>query len=464
MGSLELSNPGLTPAELDSIRSNGRRLWIAIGLILLFFLLAFAGWVAWKLTATGADHYTRALSQSEAGNFSSAVIELKNALTENPDDTAARLLLGSLYVELGDGNSGRKEYEIAAALGADAELSKLGLLRARFLQGGRREVISGLDGLASTHREAALLRGDVLTALGRLEPAEVAFTTLLDSNPKDIKALHGLARIGLERGDFDFAKKTLETAQSLSTVSVTGWLLQADVAFRTQEFGQARAAFEEALLRQPDHFGARVGLVRSLLELREPAATKSHLDELHQISPQMPLVNYLRGVAAAQLGEPALAQEALLSTLRVARHHVDARTLLASIFYQQGQMEEAKEAILQVLRRRPGHVASRKLLAAVYIASGRFGDAITSLEVALDSAPGDAELLAMLGQAYLGKGCPMMLGGHSSWHPRVRPKQTTSQWAWPAAISNWVMMRLHCENCVASSSAIRPLCRPLLRW
>ena len=242
MGSLELSNPGLTPEELDSIRSNRRRLWIAIGLILLFFLLAFAGWVAWKLTATGADHYTRALSQSEAGNFSSAVIELKNALTENPDDTAARLLLGSLYVELGDGNSARKEYEIAAALGADAELSKLGLLRARFLQGGRREVISGLDGLASTHREAALLRGDVLTALGRLEPAEVAFTTLLDSNPKDIKALHGLARIGLERGDFDFAKKTLETAQSLSTVSVTGWLLQADVAFRTQEFGQARLA------------------------------------------------------------------------------------------------------------------------------------------------------------------------------------------------------------------------------
>src|SRR5262245_19829779 len=54
-----------------------------------------------------------------SGELNSAVIELKNALQEQPDLAAARYELGTVYLLLGDPESARKELNRALDLGYD---------------------------------------------------------------------------------------------------------------------------------------------------------------------------------------------------------------------------------------------------------------------------------------------------------------------------------------------------------
>ena len=66
---------------------------------------------------TSTEHTNRAQSHLDEGEHRAALIELKNALLKNPDNTQARLLMGQLHVTLGDGASAEKELLHASELG-----------------------------------------------------------------------------------------------------------------------------------------------------------------------------------------------------------------------------------------------------------------------------------------------------------------------------------------------------------
>ncbi len=66
------------------------------------------------LNSAHADDYVReAEAYLEKGEAKAAVIQLKNALQENPANIEARLMLGRIYLQAGDGASAEKEFERA---------------------------------------------------------------------------------------------------------------------------------------------------------------------------------------------------------------------------------------------------------------------------------------------------------------------------------------------------------------
>ncbi len=92
-----------------------------------FFLTAFA--LAVSLAALpgcskeASSQKSLALAkQAQAkGDTKAAVIDLKNALQKDPENRDARLLLGKLYDEMGDGASAEKELREASRLGESAD-------------------------------------------------------------------------------------------------------------------------------------------------------------------------------------------------------------------------------------------------------------------------------------------------------------------------------------------------------
>ena len=89
----------------------------------------------------------RAFAHRAAGDLVAAAIELKSALQIEPKNAAARLALGHVYLELGDGAAAAKEFRQAIASGQSSRETEIGLLRSRLLSGEYAEVLEGLSWL-----------------------------------------------------------------------------------------------------------------------------------------------------------------------------------------------------------------------------------------------------------------------------------------------------------------------------
>src|SRR6266404_20108 len=84
---------------------------------------------------TDQEHVQRARDFQAQGKLESAVIELRNALQQNPKNAEARLRLGEIYVDLGLGEQAELELNKAKELGTDADALKVPKGRALLLRG-----------------------------------------------------------------------------------------------------------------------------------------------------------------------------------------------------------------------------------------------------------------------------------------------------------------------------------------
>ena len=93
-------------------------------------------WLFLKITTdSGLVGWGEPVVEGRADTVRAAVIELKNALQRDPDNAEARLLLGEVYVLVGDGAAAEKELGVAERLGIEKAKFVVALGRALLLQG-----------------------------------------------------------------------------------------------------------------------------------------------------------------------------------------------------------------------------------------------------------------------------------------------------------------------------------------
>ena len=165
----------------------------------------------------------------QKGEARAAIIQLKNLLQKEPDNAAARLLLGSIYIETGEALSADKELRKAKSLGL-AQQQVMPLLGKAWLMLGQADRI-----LAEIADDAALppamlaLRGDALLALDRRDEARTLYTRMLEAHPDQAEALLGLARIAALEQQTAAAKLLLAQALKSAPASIDALRLQGDL-------------------------------------------------------------------------------------------------------------------------------------------------------------------------------------------------------------------------------------------
>ncbi len=121
----------------------------------------------------------RAAVLYESGAHRASVIELKNAVREDPANARARQLLGENYIELGDANSAEKELRRALDLGVDAAVLAVPLARVMLLQGRYEDALDAAEAAAapagSARAAVLVVRGRAYGSLADLDAAEAAF-------------------------------------------------------------------------------------------------------------------------------------------------------------------------------------------------------------------------------------------------------------------------------------------------
>ncbi|MCP5158188.1 MAG: PEP-CTERM system TPR-repeat protein PrsT [Gammaproteobacteria bacterium] len=353
---------------------------------------------------TDVEHVQRAREYQAKQEWPASVIELKNALQKNPENRDARLLLGQIYVETGNGAPAEKELQRARELGAERSAWLLPLARSYLLQGQNQKVLE-LTPEASdppaTQATLLALHGLAGLALGQPDAAKTSLDQALERQPDDPDALLGMSQLALLNRNYSEAEAFASKASERNPQDVRPWFIKVRLHRLQNDDPAALKALQRILDLQSGNAAALLERAQILIAQGKQGDAFADVEMVRKRQPNLPEANYLRGNLLFQKKDLVAAQEALLQVLKVAPEHPGAQFLLGSINYEQGNLGQADQYLTSFINRLPGYLPARLLLAATQLKLEKPGQAIDTLIPALAQTPDDAQLLALLGSAYL---------------------------------------------------------------
>ncbi len=378
-------------------------------------------WLALALPAWSADraaasrYYEEAASLVHRKVYVDAVIQLKNALQQDPDFLPARVLLGQIYVDVGLPEPAEKELLKARAMGADAALVAPLLARAYLDQGKYQELLAGVraTGLTgATRAEVLAYRGQAHMELRDLPAAEADYAEARRLDPDSLQAGLGEATLRLRQARLAEARALSERILAAHPDAASAWAMRASVAHAQGHLDEAATGYARAIELDPRQVEARISRIGVLLDLNQDSLAATELEALRKEFPEDPRGAYLASVVRSRAGQVAEARSALEETASLldgippeALGRSQQLLLLAGLVnHDLGRVEKAQAALQRYLVGDPGSIGARKLLASTLLARGAAEDAVQTLEPVRQRATRDPEFLLLLGTAYMQKG------------------------------------------------------------
>jgi putative PEP-CTERM system TPR-repeat lipoprotein len=364
-----------------------------------------------------AKYYEDALARFEANDTAAAIVQLKNALQQDPKMIAAHVLLGKAYLRTGDPDAAADVLAKALQLGVSRSEVAVPLAQALYAQGKYRELLEGVTpdmaGTSAQRTELLVLRGHAHKLLGEFELAGQSYQQARTADPHYIPAILSHADLFAEAGKRSDADRLIEQALAIAPTDPAVWNRKASIAQGYGDVAAAMAAYDKTLSIEPRFIEARIGRAGLFVDLDRLAQADVDLEYLSRAAPDEPRALYLKGVVLSRRGDSAAAREALLQTTRlldavppeILRARIPQGLLLGGLsHYGLNEMEKAAAYLSAFIATNPRHPGSRKLLGSIFLTRGDHREAISVLEPARRAAPNDPDTLALLAAAYVGRG------------------------------------------------------------
>ena len=343
-----------------------------------------------------------------AGDLKAAVIELKNAVAQSPQDPAIRARLAKVYLELGDAASAEREARTAQERGGD-EADFLPILADALLRQYKFDAVSDL---IQPGARAPVLESEVRTALGTaaaglrdLDKAETMLRDAIRLDPSAVRPKIELAQLlnakNPEEADKLIDEATAADPNSAETLQVRGELLRS-----RGDLDGALRAFGQALQIDPKNLKALLGRAHVAVAQGKFKAADEDLDPILQAAPDNFMANYLRGLEQFKQQQYAAAERTLDQISPVFRVFPAGYYLQGATKFVLGQFEKAEPALVKYLSQIPDDRRAAWLLAIAALKQHGAPRAIDYLNLLLDKVPGDATTLTLLGNAYMADGKP----------------------------------------------------------
>lgn len=353
----------------------------------------------------------RAEAYRAAHDLPAAVIELRNAVRESPDDGSLRQLLGQVYLEQGDGAAAEKELRRASRLGVPLPRLVRPLAEAMFQQHAWQRLIDDAQPVTGmSAREVAdvrALRGEALFALKRNAAARASLDAALRTDPDALRALLGSARLALVEQRYDAARGWLDKAVAQDPspeLASDAWSQFGDLEVATGHLPAAAAAYTKAIETGQGHLGIvlRRGLVR--IELQDYDGATADLNRVAGRAPDHTLVHYGFGLMAYRQGRYAEAADSFARALQRAPESADANYYLGAARLALGDTDAAIDVLARFLDEHPESDTTARLLGTAYLRRGDADAAAAVVQPVLARHPDDAATLALLGRIALEQG------------------------------------------------------------
>lgn len=384
-------------------------------LLVSFLLLACfnPGYAANKEEAS--KYYEDALARYAKKDVAGSIIQLKNALRQDPKMLAAHVLLGRSYLDNGESAQAEQAFLKSLDLGVDRTEIAIPLAQAYFNLGKFRRLLDSVSpkDLPAAVKQGVLgIRTSALIELGDLKAARqelAAAYTAAGAKPANLVLIE--ANLSFREGQPEVAKSLIDQALKANPSNMQFWLLRATVLHSEGKADAALADYNQALVLAPKSLQARLGRVSLLLDNGKEKLVAEDMAYLRKVYPEDPRGIYLSALYADKLKDRAASNKALQSVTKALDPatpeiiNQSAQLLLIGGLAHFGlnQNEQAKSYLKRLLSLSPNHTAGRKLLGTILIKEGRNGEAVEVLAPALAATPNDVNVLSLLANAHMGQ-------------------------------------------------------------
>ncbi len=388
----------------------------ALRLGALTLALAAAAGSAGAQSAKTAHYYEDALVRFEKRDYAAAIVQLKNAIKIDRNNTSAQLLLGKALLENGEFGAAEVALTEALRLGVNRAEVVVPLARSLVGQGRPDEVVSGnrfeLDGLPRRTQYELLLQragsavevADTRTAMQAIEQARAIDGTDPGSWVSEVP-------LRIRSRQFKEALAAADKAIALAPASAESHFVRGEALHVVPNLNSALASYDKALSLEPTHVGALVARAGIFMDQNRVDDAARDIAQLTQATASDPRAIYLKALIAERQGradESRAALQQLTAMLdpipaKYLRYRPQAQMLGGMAHYSLGQREKAKPYLEGMLRSTPGHAVS-KVLASIYLADKDIDKAVETLDGYLRANPGDAQAMLMLASAHMTAG------------------------------------------------------------
>lgn len=352
-----------------------------------------------------------AKASSERKDHKAAVVQLKAALQQDPQNADTRLLLGLELLKAAD------------PAGAVIELSKLRdqkvpdekvmppLARAMLLLGDERRLTTlyGDVELKEPKAQAALKASvaSAFAALGDRERTEVALKAALKADPDNTVANVLQARIVAGGGDFTQGMKLAQAVVKRDPAAYDAWHLIGELAlYGKGDVAAAVAAFRKSLAIEPANVQAHLALMSIAIRDRDIAAARAQAEELRRVLPRHPQMVFVDAQLAFHDRDLPKARELMQSLLKLAPNHVGVLQLAGAIEGELKSLVLAETHFAKALQVDPTLVVARRSLAMIYLRQGQPRRAFEIVAPLLGAESKDPAAHALAAEAALTMGDP----------------------------------------------------------
>ena len=363
------------------------------------------------------EFYEDALTNFKAEGYPTAIIQLRNALQQDPNNLPARILLGETLLREDQSHAAIKELEWALGLGGDENLILVLLAHAYLETAQPQRVITGLvpEGhTAEVDGELHLLQAAAYSMLGDRKLAEEAYLAAGVLLPVDPRPLVGRARIALAKGKRDKANKFVQQAIALAPDSFDVWMFKAKAHRDLSQPQAALKSFARALAIRSTSGRALSARAALWLDLGNMKAAKEDLEKASDLDVDTLESIYLTTLIMFREGMAEEAREHLRESadeIRAIKEDVrekllpNTKLMLGVVAYYEGNIEEAVSHFKSFLRAVHNHPGAKRYLAACYLKLKLWQDAIRVFRPSPNSKlPNDPMALSMLAEAYRASG------------------------------------------------------------
>lgn len=362
-----------------------------------------------------SDFYEDALARFDQGDYRGAIIQLKNALQQEPGNRAARILIGKAYVEVGEGATAEKELNVALSSGGDESNVIVPLGQSLLMQHKYESLLEKLQpGTRATAIEAGIrmMRGRAYVALRDLDAAENEYGEAKALEPENVNALLGLAEVAIYRGNLIRAERYIAEAVRLAPENSAAWSLDGDLKRSLGDLSGAVASYDKAIAIQPVQIEPRRNRAAVLISLDRTAEAQVDVDYLLDLLPDDPRSIYLNALIMGKSSQ----SEAAAAELRRAdlvirsydvnfvRKHLPTLLIAGVVNFALGESDVALSYLGQYLQREPRHVGVRRMMATIYTRRGDDEGAARVLRPISGPGTRDPQLLAQFGTALMHSG------------------------------------------------------------
>ncbi|MEM8948951.1 MAG: tetratricopeptide repeat protein, partial [Pseudomonadota bacterium] len=351
--------------------------------------IALLGWLAFDQAPPAfadaaqsesfVDDARKRLAQSDP---QAAVIQLKNALREDPENIEARRLLGELYLSQQRFPEAEKELQRAydASPGTDAII-----LLGRALLGQSKtdetlELIGETDGVdAEQNRALSLLKAETLLILEQPAEAREALAAEIEANPLNIDVALTDARISLAERDIEAAKIKVGRVLEIDPESAAAWMLDVQIKNGEGRFADALTSLDRLTELAPGNDRLKVMRAEILIRRAKFDDAEQMVTDVLQRQPDDIAANFLLATVQSNGGELEEADATLRKIADVTRD-IDEVTLLSGVVKLGiGQHAQAETLLAKYIARTPDNLPVRRLLAGLQLKQGSARAAIDTL-------------------------------------------------------------------------------------